>query len=277
MAKGKAPAKEKEPGQEGERKGKTRRRKRKHAKETTDASITGNADGRVELPQRRTFRVGDLPVGLLRLIFSFLPRNRDRFVAMRVSKRWYVAASHPSVWQFLCPFPPNTTDSTLFALSGQSYLCGVDALVLNGAAVSGKGLNAVASVFNNLRVLDLSKCSFVSDSGVKALVKVNPSLLRIDLSHCRLLTDGCVRTVADSCRNLRELKLARCVRLSHKALLYVGHVCRKLEHLDIAWVRRSSHEGKPAGVGLARQVTEQCRSGACGKEWNAEMAERSRL
>ncbi|WFD32318.1 hypothetical protein MSPP1_003363 [Malassezia sp. CBS 17886] len=89
-------------------------------------------------------------------------------------------------------------------------------------------------VCEQLRILDLSGCMYITDEAVRGIVAHAPRLRSLALAKCARLTDESVYAIARLGRHLQYLHLAHIANLTDRAVVHLAHHCTRIRYLDLA-------------------------------------------
>lgn len=85
----------------------------------------------------------------------------------------------------------------------------------------------------NLRVLNLSGCKWLSNEQLQAVIERNPNLTELDISSCFEVSNVCLQRLAINCRNLKSIVLKECHWVNAIAITHLAMNCANLENVDL--------------------------------------------
>ncbi|RHZ44783.1 hypothetical protein Glove_709g46 [Diversispora epigaea] len=128
-------------------------------------------------------------------------------------------------------------------------------------------IKTMPSIFEQLRVLDLTSCALVTDQAIHKIVHSAPKLRNLVLAKCGNITDEGVYHITRLGRHLHYLHLGHCSRITDHSITHLARHCTRLRYLDMACctqltdasVFELSHLPKLRRIGLVKcaLVTDQ--------------------
>jgi len=107
-------------------------------------------------------------------------------------------------------------------------------LHVSGTLIADSPLRALSLHCPLLKVLDLSRCAYISELGVQPVVRRCANLESLDLSHCDGINDLFLGFNGLACSQLRQLRLRCCTGVTDAALLTAVLHCKELRILDVS-------------------------------------------
>ncbi|XP_077298643.1 uncharacterized protein LOC143919923 [Arctopsyche grandis] len=107
----------------------------------------------------------------------------------------------------------------------------------------------------NLRVLKLSRCTWLTPGAIEALSLHQSSLEEIDLSYCSFSSDGCLIILFKKFRNIKILSLEGVPQIGDRCVYAIAKFLSSIKHLNIA----CCHKVTDIGIGY---IADSC--------WNLE-------
>ena len=90
------------------------------------------------------------------------------------------------------------------------------------------------TVFDSLRILDLTDCGELQDYGVQKIVQAAPRLRNLVLAKCRQLTDRAVMAITRLGKNLHYIHLGHCARITDAGVIQLVRLCNRIRYIDLA-------------------------------------------
>ncbi|TKA80956.1 SCF E3 ubiquitin ligase complex F-box protein grrA [Cryomyces minteri] len=90
------------------------------------------------------------------------------------------------------------------------------------------------TVFESLRILDLTDCGELQDSGVQKIVTAAPRLRNLVLAKCRQITDRAVFAITKLGKNLHYIHLGHCARITDAGVNQLVRQCNRIRYIDLA-------------------------------------------
>lgn len=90
------------------------------------------------------------------------------------------------------------------------------------------------TVYESLRILDLTDCGELQDAGVQKIVQAAPRLRNLVLAKCRLLTDRAVLAITRLGKNLHYIHLGHCSRITDAGVQALVKLCNRIRYIDLA-------------------------------------------
>nr|POE88350.1 scf e3 ubiquitin ligase complex f-box protein grra [Quercus suber] len=90
------------------------------------------------------------------------------------------------------------------------------------------------TVFDALRILDLTDCSELGDKGVERIIQSCPRLRNLILAKCRQITDRSVLAITKLGKNLHYIHLGHCHRITDVSVEALAKACNRIRYIDLA-------------------------------------------
>jgi F-box and leucine-rich repeat protein GRR1 len=90
------------------------------------------------------------------------------------------------------------------------------------------------SIFESLRILDLTECFELQDAGVAKIIQAAPRLRNLCLAKCRNLTDRAVMSITKLGKNLHYIHLGHCSRITDVGVNQLVKLCNRIRYIDLA-------------------------------------------
>lgn len=90
------------------------------------------------------------------------------------------------------------------------------------------------SIYESLRILDLTDCGELQDSGVQKIVTAAPRLRNLVLAKCRNITDRAVMAITHLGKNLHYIHLGHCSRITDVGVIHMVKTCNRIRYIDLA-------------------------------------------
>lgn len=92
----------------------------------------------------------------------------------------------------------------------------------------------ITSMFEHLRILDLTACSLITDDAIEGIISVAPKIRILILSKCSQLTDAAVESICKLERHLHHLQLSHVSALTDRSVRSLARSCTRLRYIDLA-------------------------------------------
>ncbi|KAF2837740.1 RNI-like protein [Patellaria atrata CBS 101060] len=90
------------------------------------------------------------------------------------------------------------------------------------------------TIYESLRILDLTDCGELYDASVQKIVQAAPRLRNLVLAKCRNLTDRAVIAITRLGKNLHFIHLGHCARLTDAGVVQLVKLCNRIRYIDLA-------------------------------------------
>lgn len=90
------------------------------------------------------------------------------------------------------------------------------------------------TIYDSLRILDLTDCGEIQDSGIQHIVTAAPRLRNLVLAKCRQLTDRAVLAITKLGKNLHSIHLGHCSRITDAGVQQLMKHCNRIRYIDLA-------------------------------------------
>ncbi|MCJ1307138.1 SCF ubiquitin ligase complex subunit [Agyrium rufum] len=107
-------------------------------------------------------------------------------------------------------------------------------------------------MFDSLRILDLTACSFLHDSSVERIIDSAPRLRILVLAKCVEITDRAVIAICKLGKNLHDIHLGRCQQITDNALKELVKCCNRIRYIDLAGCSRVTDASVKMLAGLPK-------------------------
>lgn len=90
------------------------------------------------------------------------------------------------------------------------------------------------TVFDSLRILDLTACENVKDEAVERIISSAPRLRNLVLAKCKFITDRSVLAICKLSKNLHYVHLGHCSNITDDAVKQLVKSCSRIRYIDLA-------------------------------------------
>ena len=90
------------------------------------------------------------------------------------------------------------------------------------------------TLFDSLRILDLTACVHLRDDAVEKIIEVAPRLRNLVLAKCKEITDRSVYAITKLGKNLHYIHLGHCAHITDTAVIQLVKMCNRIRYIDLA-------------------------------------------
>ncbi|CRG85834.1 SCF E3 ubiquitin ligase complex F-box protein grrA [Talaromyces islandicus] len=90
------------------------------------------------------------------------------------------------------------------------------------------------SMFESLRILDLTACERIGDEAVECMIDSAPRLRNLVLAKCKFITDRAVLAICKLGKNLHYVHLGHCSNITDSGVSQLVKSCNRIRYIDLA-------------------------------------------